>query len=68
MPPGRRSVLAGLAGLSSAGMLGYAQAETTNGQTLRAAMTGFTTINTLDPDKAAVNPSSSSSRASSTPW
>ncbi len=56
MPLGRRTMLAGLAGLSSAGMLGYAQAETPNGQTLRAAMTGFTTINTLDPGKAAVNP------------
>ncbi len=48
-------MLTGLAGLSAPGLLGYANAAPTGG-TLRAAMTGFTTINTLDPGKAAVNP------------
>ena len=55
MPFGRRTMLTGLAGLSAPGLLGYAEAAPT-GSPLRAAMTGFTTINTLDPGKAAVNP------------
>ena len=49
-------MLAGLAGLSSTGLLGYAHAQAPEGKTLRAALTGYTTINTLDPGKAAVNP------------
>src|ERR1700712_503977 len=55
MPFGRRTMLTGLAGISATGLIGYAHAAP-EGKTLRAAMTGFTTINTLDPGKAAVNP------------
>ncbi len=50
----RRTLLSGLAGVSAAGLLPWASqaAEVP----LRAAMTGFTLINTLDPGKAAANP------------
>ncbi len=53
MPIGRRTLLAGL---SAAGLRNYAYAAAAPGQTLRAAITGFSVINTLDPGKAAVNP------------
>ena len=61
MSLGRRTVLAGLSGLAAVnaapnGLLSYAQAAAPDGKTLRAAMTGFSAINTLDPGKAAVNP------------
>lgn len=54
----RRTFLSGLGGatagtLLSGGLRHYAYAE---GRTLRAALTGFSVLNTLDPTKAAVNP------------
>jgi peptide/nickel transport system substrate-binding protein len=57
----RRTVLAGLSGLAavnaaSGGLLSFAHANAADGKTLRAAMTGFSAINTLDPGKAAINP------------
>jgi peptide/nickel transport system substrate-binding protein len=62
MPIGRRGVLTGIAGAMAAasplriGLRSYAYAAGSADQTLRAAMTGFTAINTLDPGKAAINP------------
>jgi peptide/nickel transport system substrate-binding protein len=60
MSLGRRSLLAGAAGVvavEAAGGLGrLAHAAPASGQTLRAAMAGFSVINTLDPGKASVNP------------
>jgi peptide/nickel transport system substrate-binding protein len=58
MPIGRRTLLAGLPALAVAagGLRDYAHAAAPAGQTLRAAITGFSVINTLDPGKAAVNP------------
>jgi len=57
MPIGRRNLLAGMTALTTAsgGLRSYAYAAA-EGQTLRAALTGFSVINTLDPTKAAVNP------------
>jgi peptide/nickel transport system substrate-binding protein len=55
MPFGRRTLLGGAAAaLGTRGLLDYAYAA--EGQTLHAALTGFSVINTLDPGKAAVNP------------
>ena len=58
MPTGRRHFLAGITALSAAsgGLLGQAHAAAPEGQKLRAALAGFSVINTLDPTKAAVNP------------
>ena len=56
MPFGRRTLLSGAAGLSAAGLLPLASQAAPDGGPLRAAMAGFTLINTLDPGKAAVNP------------
>lgn len=52
----RRTVLSGVAGLSIAGLLPFASRAAVDAGPLRAAMTGFTLINTLDPGKAAANP------------
>jgi peptide/nickel transport system substrate-binding protein len=57
----RRHLLTGIAGAvatnaAPAGLGQYAYAAVANGQTLRAALTGFSVMNTLDPGKAAVNP------------
>jgi peptide/nickel transport system substrate-binding protein len=55
----RRSLIAGAAGLAAldatGGLLRFAHAAP-EGRTLRAAMAGFSVINTLDPTKAAINP------------
>ena len=56
MTVGRRTVLSGMAGLSAAGLLPFASQAAPDAGPLRAAMTGFTLINTLDPGKAAANP------------
>ena len=61
MPIGRRTVLTGLSGaaavnFASGGLLGFAHAAAPEGKTLRAALTGFSVMNTFDPGKAAVNP------------
>ncbi len=57
----RRHLLTGIAGAvatnaAPAGLGQYAYAAVANGQTLRAALTGFSVMNTLDPGKAAVDP------------
>lgn len=53
----RRTMLGALAAVSAAGGLRPLAAQAApDGGTLRAAMTGFTLINTLDPGKAAANP------------
>ena len=57
MPVTRRTLMASVAGLTTgAGLLPFASQAAPEGGTLRAAMTGFTLINTLDPGKAAANP------------
>lgn len=53
---GRRPLLSGLATISAAGLLPFTSAKAAGGAPLRAAMTGFTLINSLDPGKAAANP------------
>lgn len=53
---GRRTLLSGIATVSAAGLLPFASTEAAEGAPLRAAMTGFTLINSLDPGKAAANP------------
>jgi peptide/nickel transport system substrate-binding protein len=50
----RRAFLGGAVG--AAGLLPFAARAAEAGTPLRAAMTGFTLINTLDPGKAAANP------------
>ena len=54
----RRALLAGVASLAAApaGLLSYAYAAAPEDKTLRAALAGFSVLNTLDPTKAAVNP------------
>lgn len=56
----RRDLIAGAAAsaalVAAGGLRQYAYAAPASDKTLRAAMAGFSVINTLDPTKAAVNP------------
>src|SRR5579862_6310827 len=56
----RRDLLEGAAAsaalMTTGGLRRHAYSATTGGKTLRAAMAGFSVINTLEPTKAAVNP------------